>query len=175
MKLNQKKAFNPIAQGYGTALIIIGLAFLNLLIYSGYYPLVGFIILTLLIYLGLWINFSSVQLYRNSKNELIRTYGMSPLIIKNKIKLSKYDCILIKSEKVSYSAKSTLIGSGTAAISKYSENYIGLYLKYNRKYDFNLMIKSSKREIIEFIKSELMDYNLPIFEGALKKGQELKL
>lgn len=128
-----------------------------------------------LIYLGLWINFSSVNLSKNNQNQLVRTIGFPPLLLKKEIDLTQYDCMLIKFEKVSYSSKNWIIATPFLGTEKIKDQYTALYLKYNRKYDFDLLIKSSKPEIIEFVKIELLEYNLPIFEGALKKGQELKL
>lgn len=171
MKLNQKRAFNPIVQGFGILLILIAFLF----IYNHQFFILLTLLLSPLIYLGLWINFSSVALFKNSNNELIRTLGFPPLIIKKKIDLTQYDCILIKSEKVSYTTKNSASATPFFVIEKTKDEYTALYLKHNRKYEFNLMIKSSKIDILNFIKNELNSHNLPIFYGVLKKGHEIKL
>jgi hypothetical protein len=171
MTLSQKKAFNPIVQGFGIMLILIAFLF----IYASHFSILKALLLSPLICFGLWINFSSVHLFKNSNNELIRTLGVFPLIIRKKIDLTKYDCILIKSEKVSYSAKNTALATPFFGVEKVKDEYTALYLKYNRKYDFNLMIKSSKIDIVKFIKTELTPHNLPVFNGVLKKGHEIKL
>lgn len=169
MVLKQKRAFNPLVQGFGLMFIFI----YGILNYYHNFSIITVLLFLPLVYVGLWINFSSIKLYVNENGVLIRETGFFPIRFKFVVYINEFDCILIKAEKVSFSTKFAgppivILGSNPVY-----DNYTGLFFKLNKKYDFDLIIKANKKDILKFIETQLHIYNLPVFDGVIKKERQV--
>ena len=165
MKYKQGRSFPPTAQGAGLIFILISV--LLYLIFDQYLAL-------LISYISIWIMFSHTTIDTSKIKDgiILRKFGLFPLIFTRKIKLENFDAGIIKVEKVRYR---TTQGNGAFVISSQDTHdaFMALSLKIKGKYQYEILFKGNRKEIMQFISVNLSSTKMRFFNGVLKKEHEI--
>ncbi len=168
MIYQQGRSFPPTAHGVG--LIFILLSVLFFFIFPGHYELF------LIAYPSFWIMFSTTTVNTDQIKEglLFKRYGFFPFFFTRKIYLQNYDVGLIKVERVRYR---TTQSTGVFVLSSQDthDSFMALSLKLKGKYEYEVVFKGTRDEIMDFIRTNLSQTELRFFNGALQKDLEIKI
>jgi hypothetical protein len=167
MKYAQGRSFPPTAQGAGLIFVLISI--LLFLIFDQKMSL-------LISYLSVWIMFSKTTIDTSRINEgiILRKFGLFPCLFHRKVKLQNYDAGLIKIERVRYRTTQS-IGVVILSSQDTHDAFMALSLKIKGKYEFEVLFKGSRAEIMDFIRVNLASTHLRFFNGVLMKEHEINI
>jgi len=168
MIYNQGRSFPPSAQGAGLIFIAIGI--LLFLVNSHNY------FMLLFAYVSIWIMFSKTSIDTDKVKDgyLMRRFGFFPFIFSRKIKFADFDAGVVKVDRVVYRTTQS-VGVVILSSQDNADEYVALSFKYKNQYEFEVVYKGTKKEIMTFIRTNLKDTNLTFFDGVVKRGYELTL
>ncbi len=166
--LQQGSAFPPSGKGVGVFFLFLPVFLV--IVFKDYYWILLFS------YIFFWIYFAKVSLnLGNIKNGIItKRIGFFPIYYSEKINLLDYDSAIVKRVDVAYRTTQST-GIFVLSSQKNKDTFLSIQLKRKNSYAFTQLLKGNRKELYDFIKTNLKDTHLRFYKGVPRPEYEFKI